>query len=50
MNGVDLKDAPFLAVGIALNLMGIWSEDSHFTKQALLPIYSNKMLNIFTQY
>jgi predicted nucleic acid-binding protein len=45
MYEIDSKDAPFLAVGIALKLSGIWSEDTHFTKQSVLPVYTNKRLN-----
>ncbi len=36
MEAVDPKDSPFLAVGIALPLDGIWSEDGHFAKQTKL--------------
>lgn len=39
MKQVDIKDAPFLAVGIALNLDGIWTEDKHFQKQRLLRVF-----------
>ncbi len=36
MGNIDIKDAPFLAIGIALKLDGIWSDDKHFTKQDVL--------------
>jgi predicted nucleic acid-binding protein len=45
MKEIDPKDVAFLAVGIALNLEGIWSEDTHFTKQSILSVYTNKMLS-----
>ena len=51
MKEIGPKDAPFLAVGIALNLVGIWSEDTHFTKQTYLAVYSNKELyQIYASY
>jgi predicted nucleic acid-binding protein len=50
MKEIDPKDAPFLAVGIASKLSGIWSEDPHFTEQSVLSVYTNKRLNeIYTK-
>jgi predicted nucleic acid-binding protein len=40
MKDVDIKDAPFLAVGMACKVKGIWSEDKDFDKQNLLVRYS----------
>lgn len=39
MKDVDIKDAPFLAVGMALNLDGIWTEDKHLQEQQVLKAY-----------
>ena len=39
MKDIDVKDAPFLAVGMALGLDGIWSEDRHFQGQDRLTVY-----------
>jgi len=39
MESVDENDAPFLAVGLALTLDGIWTEDRHFLRQDLLKVY-----------
>jgi predicted nucleic acid-binding protein len=39
MKNIDVKDAPFLAVGMALGLDGIWSEDRHFQGQDRLKVY-----------
>jgi predicted nucleic acid-binding protein len=39
MKDIDVKDAPFLAVGMALGLDGIWSEDRHFREQDGLTVY-----------
>jgi len=40
MKLVDENDAPFLAVGLALGIEGIWTEDRHFLQQDLLNVYS----------
>jgi len=40
MGPVDENDAPFLAVGLALGIEGIWTEDRHFLRQDLLKVYS----------
>ena len=40
MKTVDENDSPFLAVGIALGIKGIWTEDRHFLRQNLLKVYS----------
>lgn len=44
MEKTDPNDAPFLAVGIALPLDGIWTEDRHFLRQDKLPVFSNRDL------
>jgi predicted nucleic acid-binding protein len=41
---MDLKDAPFLAIGLAFAVDGIWTEDAHFRRQTLLKVYSTKEL------
>ncbi len=40
MEPVDENDSPFLAVGMALGINGIWTEDRHFLRQNLLKVYS----------
>jgi len=40
MGTVDENDASFLAVGLALAVEGIWTEDRHFLRQDLLKVYS----------
>ncbi len=42
MGDIDSKDAPFLAVGLAINAEGIWTEDMDFRKQDMLRVYGNK--------
>ncbi len=44
MHSVDPKDAPFLALGLALAVDGIWTEDPHFQHQTQLRVYSTKDL------
>jgi len=44
MEPVDENDAPFLAVGLALGIEGIWTEDRHFLQQDLLKVYSTRDL------
>ena len=39
MESIDEYDAPFLAVGLALKLNGIWTEDRHFLWQDLLKVF-----------
>ena len=39
MESIDENDAPFLAVGLALKLDGIWTEDRHFLRQDLLKVF-----------
>lgn len=40
METVDENDSPFLAVGLALGIKGIWTEDRHFLRQNFLNVYS----------
>jgi predicted nucleic acid-binding protein len=42
MKDIDVKDAPFLAVGMALGLDGIWTEDRHFLGQDGLRVYATR--------
>lgn len=44
MEGTDPDDTPFLALGIALSLDGIWTEDRHFRAQDILPVLSTASL------
>jgi predicted nucleic acid-binding protein len=44
MEHVDEDDTPFLAVGFALDLDGIWTEDRHFLRQDFLKVYSTNEL------
>lgn len=44
MRDIDLKDSPFLALGMACNVDGIWSEDRDFDRQCVLKRYSTKEL------
>ena len=39
MESIDENDAPFLAVGLALKLDGIWTKDRHFLRQDLLKVF-----------
>lgn len=39
MQDIDIKDAPFIAIGLALDLDGIWSDDEHFLKQNEVKIF-----------
>jgi hypothetical protein len=44
MEKIDPNDADFLAIGMALNLDGVWTEDQHFLKQEELRVYSTRDL------
>ncbi len=44
MQNIDTKDAPFIAIGLALNLDGIWSDDGHFFKQNKVKTFSTSDL------
>jgi predicted nucleic acid-binding protein len=44
MEPIDVKDAPFLVVGIAVKAEGIWTDDNHFQKQDRLKTYTTKEL------
>ncbi len=44
MYDIDIKDAPFIAIGLALELDGIWSDDEHFSKQNEIEKYSTSDL------
>lgn len=49
MKDIDERDAPFLAVGMAIGADGIWTEDRHFQKQNTLKVYSTKDLLDFVR-
>ncbi len=42
MKDIDVRDAPFLAVGIAVGAEGIWTEDRDFKRQNRLRMYENR--------
>lgn len=44
MSKIDLNDSAFVAVGLAMNLDGIWTEDKHFHNQQILKVYKTKEL------
>lgn len=44
METIDENDSSFLAVGLALGIPGIWTEDRHFFRQNLLKVYSTRDL------
>ena len=44
MATIDENDAPFLAVGLALGIGSIWTEDRHFLRQDLLKVCSTRDL------
>lgn len=44
METIDENDAPFVAVGLALGIGSIWTEDRHFQKQDLLKVCSTRDL------
>jgi len=44
METIDENDAPFLAVGLALDIGSIWTEDRHFQRQDLLKVCSTRDL------
>jgi len=44
MATIDENDSPFLAVGLALGIGSIWTEDRHFLRQDLLKVCSTRDL------
>lgn len=44
MKDIDIKDSPFLALGLAVKTSGIWSEDKDFDRQDKLKRFSTKEL------
>ena len=44
MKDIDIKDSPFLALGLAVKAGGIWSEDKDFDRQDKLKRFSTKEL------
>ena len=44
METVDENDSVFLAVGLALGIQSIWTEDRHFLRQDLLKVYQPVIL------
>ncbi|MDG6224098.1 MAG: PIN domain-containing protein [Candidatus Thermoplasmatota archaeon] len=44
MKDIDIKDTPFLALGLAVKASGIWTEDKDFDRQDKLKRFSTKEL------
>ena len=44
MKDIDIEDFPFIACALATNADGIWSHDSHFSKQIVVKTYTNSDL------
>jgi predicted nucleic acid-binding protein len=44
MKDIDIKDSPFLALGLAAKAGGIWSEDKDFDMQIKIKRFSTKEL------
>jgi predicted nucleic acid-binding protein len=44
MSDVDPNDTAFLALGLSMDVDGIWTEDKHFHYQKILKVYSTKDL------
>lgn len=44
MDGIDPNDTPFVALGLALENDGIWSEDEHFKEQNRIRVWKTKEL------
>ena len=45
MKKIDIKDKWFIAVGLALHLDGIWTEDKHFACKSAIITYSTESLH-----
>ncbi|NOZ77470.1 MAG: PIN domain-containing protein [Euryarchaeota archaeon] len=44
MRRIDLKDAPYLALALALGADGIWTEDRHFLRQEKVKVFKTEEL------
>ena len=44
MEDIDVTDSAFIAVGLAINADGIWTEDKDFYKQKTVKVYSTSEL------
>jgi predicted nucleic acid-binding protein len=44
MDTIDPSDTPFIAVALAMENDGIWSDDKHFSKQKRIKIWKTKDL------
>ena len=44
MDHIDPDDMIFIAIGLCSDNDGIWTEDKHFQKQDVLPVFSTKAL------
>ena len=47
MKDIDINDAPYVALGLSLNVNKIWTNDFHFKKQDKLEIYQTEDLLTF---
>ena len=44
MDKIDIKDTPFIALSLAVENNGIWSDDKHFEKQNKIKVWKTKDL------
>jgi predicted nucleic acid-binding protein len=44
MDTIDPSDTPFIAVALAMENDGIWSDDKHFSKQKRIKVWKTKDL------
>jgi len=44
MKNIDIKDSAFIALAMALNADGIWTEDKDFLRQNEVKVFSTKKL------
>ncbi|MBI2444963.1 hypothetical protein HYV43_01080 [Candidatus Micrarchaeota archaeon] len=44
MDSIDPDDTPFIAAALAIGADGIWSDDRHFERQNLVPLFKTQDL------
>ncbi len=44
MDSIDPGDTPFVAACLALNADGVWSDDRHFSRQAVVRVFKTRDL------
>lgn len=42
MKNIDVNDTPYLALALSIHADGIWSEDTDFEKQKIIPVWKTK--------